>query len=152
MECVLNGVNLANVQFLAGSTERQIHRPAKCKRWQPLNTEFFFTGRAAFRKLEKIVNELSRTADDSLDVVVVLLPQNLTVREIRYTEASTIFLCDGCDSNTASISIGNGQPFGTAIDIIPKRSRTRLVTKFADQLCNPSDGPCKDATNGRRQQ
>jgi hypothetical protein len=151
MECVLNGANLVNTQSLAGGAEWEIHRPLKCKRWQPSNKEFFFTGRVAFRKLEKIVNELSRTTDDSLNVVVVLLPQDLNIREIRYTEASTIFLCNGHDSNKAApVSISNGQPFGVAIDIIPKRSRTRLVTEFTDQLF-AADRSCKNVANGNRQ-
>jgi hypothetical protein len=135
MECVLDGVDLVNAQSLVGGAEREIHRPVKYKGWQPSDSEFLFTGRAAFRKLEKIVDELSRITGDSHDIVVVLLPQNLIIKEIRYTEANTIFLCDGHDSSkTASISISNGQPLATSIDIIPKRNRTRLVTRFTDQL------------------
>lgn len=152
MECVLNSVNLVNAKPLVGSAEWVVHRPAKCKRWQPSNTEFLFTGRAAFHKLEKMVDELSSTADDSLDVVVVLLPQNLIINEIRYTQSNTIFRCRDQDSNkAASISISNGQPFGAAIDIIPKKGRTRLVTEFADQLFAP-DRSSKNPANGSRRE
>jgi len=101
--------------------------------------EFLFTGRAAFRKLERIVEELTRTADDFQDVIVVLLPQNLTIKEIRYAEADTVFLCDGHASDkSTSVCIPNGQPFSAVIEIIPKRGRTRLITGFTDQLYSPS--------------
>ena len=45
------------------------------------------------------MEELAKTTDDSLDVVVTLLPQNLAIREIRYTEANTIFLYDDHDTD-----------------------------------------------------
>jgi hypothetical protein len=141
MECVINGLSLLEAQSFAGSAERKVHQPARCERWLFPSMEFLFTGRAAFRKLERIVGELSGKMGDSLNVVVVLLPQNLTIKEIVYTETNTIFLYDGhASSKFTFISISNGQPFAAAIDIIPKKSRARLVTGFSDKLYSPVDG------------
>jgi hypothetical protein len=95
---------------------------------------FLFAGRAAFRKLEEFVEEFAKSTEDSLDIVVVLLPQNVAIREIRYTEANTIFLCDDHDTDKfRAISIRNGHPFKAAVDIVPRRGQTRLVTEFTDQ-------------------
>ena len=140
MECAINGSGLNRVtalglEGLTAVAARPARPPAKPRRWQPAEMEFLFTGRAAFRKLERIVAELCRTAEESSDVVVVLLPQNLMVRNIEYSEANTIFGCDGRVSGRAKmISIPNGQPFGAFIEVIPKRTRSRLVTGFVDRL------------------
>ena|ERR1700733_6769874 len=139
MEYVVNGLNLVAAQPLGESAAREIDRPANCERRLLPSMEFLFTGQAAFHKLEQFVEELAKTTGESLDVVVVLLPQNAAIREIRYTEANTVFLCEADAANKfRAISIRNGHPFSAAIDIVPKRSQTRLVTGFMDQLFEPS--------------
>jgi len=132
MECVFNGLNLVAAPDVAGAA-RQARPPAKRQRWQPADIEFLFTGRAAFRKLDRIVAELSRTADESSDVVVVLLPQNLVVRRIEYSEATTTFVCD-VRGRAKTVEIPNGQPFGAFIEVVPKRNHFQLVTRFVDRL------------------
>jgi len=140
MLLVINGFNLADSYSLGRSSEREILQPLNCERKLLPKKEFLFTGRASFHKLQEFVEELAKTTDDSLSVVVVLLPQNLAIREIRYTEPNTIFLCDDHDTDKfRAISIRNGHPFGAAVDIIPKRSQTRLVTEFTDQSYTVSE-------------
>jgi hypothetical protein len=134
MEHVVNGLNLVDTQPLGESAVREIDRPVTCERRLLPGVEFLFTGQAAFHKLEQFVAELAKTTDDLLDVVVVLLPLNIAIREIRYTEANTIFLCDADAANKfRAISIRNGHPFNAALDIVPKRSQNRQVTGFTDQ-------------------
>lgn len=134
MKRAVNGFNLADSHPLDQNAERDILQRSNRERKLLPNQEFLFTGRAAFHKLQEFVEELSKTADDSMDVVVILLPQNFAIREIRYTEANTIFLCDDLDTDKfRAISIRNGHPFGAAVHIIPKRNQTRLVTEFTDQ-------------------
>ena len=134
MEYVVNGLNLVAAQPLGESAAREIDRPVNCERRLLPSIEFLFTGQAAFHKLEQFVEELAKTTDVSLDVFVVLLPLNVAIREIRYTEANTVFLCDADAGNKfRAISIRNGHPFNAAIDISLKRGPTRLVTGFIDQ-------------------
>ena len=134
MELVINGFNLADSQPLSRVAGREHFQPFNCERKLLPSMGFLFTGRAAFRKLEEFVEEFAKSAEDSLDIVVVLLPQNVAIREIRYTEANTIFLCDDHDTDKfKAISIRNGHPFKAAVDIVPRRGQTRLVTEFTDQ-------------------
>jgi hypothetical protein len=140
MQLVINGFNLADSYPLSRSAEREILQRFYCERKLLPNKEFLFTGRASFHKLQEFVEELAKTTDDSLDIVIVLLPQNLAIREIRYTEANTIFLCDDHDTDKLrAISIRNGHPFKAAVDIFPKRAQTRLVTEFTDQSYTVSE-------------
>ena len=140
MQCVVNNFNLVDSHPLGRIAEQEILQPFNCERKLLPSMEFLFTGLAAFHKLEEFVEELAKTTDDSLDVVVTLLPENLTIREIRYTEANTIFLCDDHDFDKfKAISIRNGHPFGAAVDIMPKRSQIRLVTEFTDQSYTVSE-------------
>jgi hypothetical protein len=131
MEYAINGLSLVTAPNLASTAVRRLQSVSQSRRWQPAEAEFLFTGRAAFRKLQRIVAEFSRTADDSSDVVVVLLPQNAVVRKIQYTEAETLFVCDG---RSATVSIPNGRPFGAFIEVVEKRNHARVVTDFVDQL------------------
>jgi hypothetical protein len=134
MQLVINSFNLADSYALGQSTEREILQPFNRERKLLPSMGFLFTGRAAFRKLAEFVEELAKSTEDSLDIVVILLPQNLVIREIRYTEANTVFLCDDHDTDKfKAICIRNGHPFRAAVDIIPRRSQTRLVTEFTDQ-------------------
>src|SRR5277367_2367653 len=134
MKHVVNDFNLVDSHPLNRIAEREILQPFNCERKLLPSMEFLFTGQAAFHKLEEFVEELAKTTDCSLDVVVALMPENLAIREIRYTEANTIFLCDDHDTDKfKAISIRNGHPFSAAVDITPKRSQTRLVTEFIDQ-------------------
>jgi hypothetical protein len=134
MPLVINSFNLADSYALGRSAEQEILQPFNCERKLLPNKEFLFTGRASFNKLQEFVEELAKTTDEALDIVIFLLPQNLAIREIRYTEANTIFLCDDHDTDKfRAISIRNGHPFKAAVDIFPKRNQTRLVTEFVDQ-------------------
>jgi hypothetical protein len=134
MQRILNGVNLVDSLPLDRIAEREIHQAFNCERKLLPSMDFLFTGRAAFHKLKAFVEKLSQTTDDSVDIVVVLLPENLAIREIRYTEANTIFLCDDHDTDKfRAISIRNGHPLGAAVEILPKRCQVRLVTEFTDQ-------------------
>ena len=140
MQLVMNGFNLVDSYPLDRNAEREILQPFNYKRKLLPKKEFLFTGRASFHKLQEFVEELAKTTDDSLDVVVVLLPENLAIREIRYTEANTIFLCDDHDTDKfKAISIRNGHPLKAAVDIFPKHSQTRLVTEFTDQSYTVSE-------------
>jgi hypothetical protein len=135
MHDIIDSVNFVVSNSLDRSAEREILQPFNCERKLLPRMELLFTGRVAFHKLKWFVEKLSNTTDDSLDVVVMLLPQNLAIREVRYTEANTVFLCDDHDAGKfRAISIRNGHPFGAAVEIMPKRSQTRLVTEFIDQL------------------
>ena len=134
-QCIANDFNLVDAHPWGESAEQVVHGPVKCERRLLPNQKFLFTGLAAFHKLQEFVEELSKTTAESLDVVVTLLPQNLAIREIRYTEANTVFLCEGDATNKfKAISIRNGHPFDAAVDIIQKRSLTRFVTEFTNQL------------------
>jgi hypothetical protein len=134
MQCVVNSFNVADSHLLGRNAEREILQPFNCGRKLPPSMKYLFASQAAFHKLEEFVEELAKTTDDALDVVVILLPQNLASREIRYTEANTIFLYDDHDTDKfRAISIGNGHQFSAVVDITPKRSQTRLVTKFMDR-------------------
>ena len=145
MECVIQGLNLVTAPELASGSTRPARPPAKRRRWQPAEIEFLFTGRAAFRKLQTIVAELSRTAEESSDVVVVLLPQNLMVKKIEYTEVNTLFVCEGrSSSRTTTISIPNGRPFSAVIEVVARGNRTRLVTGFVDRLQAGPEAPLKN--------
>src|SRR5579859_2795764 len=112
MQLAINGFNQADSYPSGRSTEREILQPFNRERKLLPSMGFLFTGRSAFRKLTEFVEELAKSTDDSLDIVVILLPQNLTIREIRYTEANTIFLCDDHDTDKfRAVCIRNGHPF-----------------------------------------
>ena len=135
MEYAINGLNLVAAPPLAESTGWKIRQPPKGGCWLPSEMEFLFTGRAAFQKLEEIVAGLGRTAGDASDVVVVLLPQDLIVRKIEYSEGNTTFVCEGrVSGRAATISIPNGTPFGAFVEVAARRNHSRLVTKFVDRL------------------
>src|SRR5580704_16727031 len=63
MEYAINGLSLVTAPNLASTAVRRLQSVTQSRRWQPAEAEFLFTGRAAFRKLQRIVAEFSRTAD-----------------------------------------------------------------------------------------
>ena len=93
----------------------------------------FLSGKSAFVHLEKLVNE--NPADDEHDIVVILLPQNLLISEIRYAEPHMIFRGYPDDrGNQAIVTRGEGEEFLVVVDT-STISPTRRVTRFIDHSC-----------------
>lgn len=95
----------------------------------------FLSGKSAFVHLEKLVNELQNSAADEHDVVVILLPQNSPISEIRYAEPHMIFRGYPDDSGQQAIfTRGDGEEFLALVNTSTV-SPTRRVTRFIDHSC-----------------
>ena len=90
------------------------------------------SGKSAFIHLEKLVNELQSPAADEHDVVVILLPQNFAISEIRYAEPHMIFRgYPDASGQQAILTRGDGEEFLALVDTTTI-SPSRRVTRFID--------------------
>jgi hypothetical protein len=95
----------------------------------------FISGPSAFIELKKVVEEFRGPSQDEDLAVVTLSPSNLSVREVRLTDADIIFFGYlDMQGKYRAVPVTHGDEFKAVVDVNVRRSQSvPESTKFIDQ-------------------